>query len=174
MYYCRIFKNKMNLLLAVFLGKSVVSCPAGLKRRMLIKARKSIRVENCRKHGKHAWGTITKGVRNQTTIVAHLDIEKQRHPWEYLSLTGSELASLLKNHHICKKSASLNQRGSLSNLKRQPHSLFGAVVFYYWAYLTKILWKYHLIIEVGSLNDQSGSLKCVVIIHNFFRLPCNL
>ena len=127
------------------------------------------RVENCRQHGKHAWGTITKGVRNQTTIVAHLDIEKQRHPWEYLRLTGSELASLLKNLHISNKS--FTQRGSLSNLVRQPHSLCGAVIFYYWGYLTKILQKYHLIIEVGSLN---ASVKYVVIIHNFFRLPCNL
>ena len=139
----------------------------GLWSKLAWKKRQKIqcRAENCRKHDKHAWGTITKCVRNQTTIVAHLDIEKERHPWEYLRLTGSELVSLLKNLHISNKSASLTQWGSISNLVIQPQSLCGAVIFYHWGYLTKILQKYHLIIEVGSLNDQSGRVKFIVIIH---------
>ena len=89
------------------------------------------RVENYCKHGKHAWEIIIEGMRTQITIIAYVDIEKPRHPWKYLILTGSELVSLLMNHHMSIKPASLTQGGSFSNFVRQRHSLFEVVLFHY-------------------------------------------
>ena len=82
-----------------------------------------------------AWGTIFEGVRNQPTVIAHVQL-RNKATLRVDKPTRKDSSPSSEATHNFKELASIPQQGSLSDLVRQPQLVCEAVLSYCYGYLT--------------------------------------